>query len=355
MQMTTSLTGHRISRDAIEKALTHHAKNNRISFWTRAMRPHESGHRIQLNQSDATLITHSLRESAIVTLALRSAALGSAPRRLGDMDPAERSRMTRRAMAQVGAELEANAPAIGAIMDAAESGELDDDTGKTYTEDDQGKWHEVPGMSGEQLARLTGKEGSSTTGWIQSFAPEGDGRHVLMTVHDQEISVDTPVRVSVTELETMTRAAREARPGLPPEVTGQVLTELRKADRALMAGTVAELARQYGLSAMVTGEQHGSRQTSVDLAGPHGLKLTVQFRGDTPQASPDTYVLSWHGVDIDGQGWRLNPAEFGIVNSVHGHKATDVARGFSSLEALLTRRFTRIADGSAFIAPDSAG
>jgi hypothetical protein len=128
------------------------------------------------------------------------------------------------------------------------------------------------------------------------------------------------------------------------------LSERRKADRALMAGIVAELARVHGLNAIVTDEQHGSRKTSVDLAGPHGLKLTVQFRGSSPQAMPDTYVLSWYGVEA---GWRLAPGVFGDVNPYHGHKATDVVHGFRGLAGLLARHFAAIADGSAFGTGDS--
>jgi len=125
MQMTTRISGNRVSREHIEKALTRHAEHGRIGPWTRAMRPHESGHRINLI-GGVPLTTHSLRESAIVALALVSAELCSRPRRLGDMDPDERRRVTERAMAQVGAELQAAAPQLSAIMDAAESGELDE-------------------------------------------------------------------------------------------------------------------------------------------------------------------------------------------------------------------------------------
>jgi hypothetical protein len=128
------------------------------------------------------------------------------------------------------------------------------------------------------------------------------------------------------------------------------LTERRKDDRALMAGTVAELAVMHGLSAVVTGEQHGSRQTSVDIAGPHTLGVTVRFRGDSPQDRPDTYVLSWHmrpWAD-EGKGWSLNPAAF-VDQRSHDTKATDVARGFDTLAGLLARRFAAIADGSAFV------
>jgi hypothetical protein len=128
------------------------------------------------------------------------------------------------------------------------------------------------------------------------------------------------------------------------------LTERRKADRAAMAGQVAELARQHGLTAIVTGEQHGSRETSVSLEAPHGLRLTVRFRGRSPQTMPDTYVLSWYTAVDQHDGWQLNPYRFGDVNPYHGCKATDVVHGFESLCRLLDRRFTAIALGWAFIA-----
>lgn len=123
------------------------------------------------------------------------------------------------------------------------------------------------------------------------------------------------------------------------------LTERRKADRARMAGAVAELARTHGLGVMVYPELPGTRRCSVDLHGPHGLGLTVSFDGASPQPVADTYVLSWHGSSR-----RLRQAAFGSVNRHHGHKATDVARGFPELAALLARRLSAIAGGSAFTA-----
>lgn len=129
-------------------------------------------------------------------------------------------------------------------------------------------------------------------------------------------------------------------------MTAVTLTERRKADRAIMALQVVDLASEYGLAAWHRPEQPGTRHTSVDLAGPHGLKLTVHFYGITPFKAADTYVLSWHGTE---DGWRLNPGTFGNVNSYHGHKATDVAHGFDALIAMLARRQASMADGSAFI------
>lgn len=133
------------------------------------------------------------------------------------------------------------------------------------------------------------------------------------------------------------------------------LTERRKAGRAAMAGQVAELARQHGLTAIATGEQHGSRQTSVTLEAPHGLRLTIRFRGRSPQARPDTYVLSWYTNLLQDDGWRLNPYRFGDVNPYHGSKATDLAHGFEDLCLLLDRRFRAIARGWAYLPPPDLG
>jgi hypothetical protein len=128
-----------------------------------------------------------------------------------------------------------------------------------------------------------------------------------------------------------------------------VLSERRKDDRALMAGHVAGLARMHGLSARIHPEKRGTRRTAVDLAGSHGLSVTVAFDGNSPHRLDggwDTYVLSWHGVE---EGWRLHPDRFRSVNSYHGHKATDVVHGFTALQDLLRWRFATIADGSAFV------
>jgi hypothetical protein len=125
------------------------------------------------------------------------------------------------------------------------------------------------------------------------------------------------------------------------------LTERRKGDRAQLARAVAELAGRYGLSARVVSAEHERpRAMFVHLAGPHGLMLTVPFRARSPHTRPDTYVLSWYGVE---SGWWLHPHAFGgSVNPCHGRKATDGAHSTRELLALLERRFAAIADGSAF-------
>jgi hypothetical protein len=123
------------------------------------------------------------------------------------------------------------------------------------------------------------------------------------------------------------------------------LTTQHEADRKNMARRVADLAAGYGLT---TSRTSGPRMRAVEVFGPHGLRVTVKFDGSLP-AGPDgdVYVLSWHGVE---DGVRLAPYVFGPrVNPFHGHKATDVARGFGMLAVLLDRRFEAIADGTAFI------
>jgi hypothetical protein len=125
-------------------------------------------------------------------------------------------------------------------------------------------------------------------------------------------------------------------------MTNAVLTARRKADRAIMADRVVDLASACQVAAWHRPERSGTRLTLVDVQGPHKLRLTVKFDGTA--RDPDVYVLSWHGTE----GARLAPEAFSHVNEYHGHKATDVARGFGALELLLRRRFASIADGSAF-------
>jgi hypothetical protein len=131
------------------------------------------------------------------------------------------------------------------------------------------------------------------------------------------------------------------------------LTERRKADRLVMAQYVAELARAHGLRAEVR-RVETKRTVLVDLEGPHGLRLTVQFRGNSPQCEPDTYVLNWHMMPRMDDGYQLNPRVFEAVNPHHGCKATDVANGYRELTELLANRFAHIQGGTAFVRDDTA-
>lgn len=128
--------------------------------------------------------------------------------------------------------------------------------------------------------------------------------------------------------------------------TSETLTARRRADRAFMARQVVDLADEYKLAAWHKPEQPGTKRTDVDLECPRGLKVTVRFDGSRHATGPDTYVLSWHGVE---DGTRLHPYRFSCVNPHHGHKATDVVTGFAALLRLLRERFAAIRDDSAFI------
>ncbi len=124
------------------------------------------------------------------------------------------------------------------------------------------------------------------------------------------------------------------------------LTARRKTDRQAMALQVIDLADEYRFAAWYKPEQPGTRRATVDLEFPRGLKLTVKFDASPGGTDPDTYVLNWHGVV---EGTRLDPCWFGSVNPYHGHKATDVARGFEALQDLLRQRFASVRDDYAFI------
>jgi hypothetical protein len=133
--------------------------------------------------------------------------------------------------------------------------------------------------------------------------------------------------------------------------TTRELTAARKADRAEMARQVADLAGEYRFAAHTTRELPGSRYTSVELAMPRGLRLTVKFDGRGTKADgPDVFVLNWHlNFAAIGEGARLHPGMFNHVNPYGGHKATDVAHGFDQLLRILRERFAVIRDGSAFV------
>jgi hypothetical protein len=131
------------------------------------------------------------------------------------------------------------------------------------------------------------------------------------------------------------------------------LTERRKGDRAVMAAHVADLARMHGLTAEVA-PGLDKRELCANLAGPHGLRLTVRFRGDSPQCEPDTYVLSWCLLPRMDDGYRLNPHVFEAVNSHHGCKATEVANGYRELCELLSNRFAHIMGRTAFVLDGTA-
>ena len=121
-----------------------------------------------------------------------------------------------------------------------------------------------------------------------------------------------------------------------------ILTEKRAADRAKMAEQVIALVRRHDFTCDMD-DGLGPRELWVNIQTIHGLALTVTFDGASSQ--PDTYVLSWHGVE---DPYKLRADFAPSVNQYHWHKATDICEGFESLMSTLDRRLTTLASGEAF-------
>ena len=129
-------------------------------------------------------------------------------------------------------------------------------------------------------------------------------------------------------------------------------TPFRLTERAArLRESARALFDSHGLTAW---EGSDVRERSVSVSGPHGLRLTVRFRGNSPQCEPDTYVLSWCMLPGQDEGYRLNPRVFEGVNPYGGTKATDVVQGYRELCELLGNRFAHIMGRTAFI-HDTAG
>lgn len=129
-----------------------------------------------------------------------------------------------------------------------------------------------------------------------------------------------------------------------------MLTERRKADRKIMAEQVADLAVKHGASVRIEicEDPLYPREVTV-LLTLAGVALGVDFQQRTPQAQPDTYMLSWHRDFNNRREWRFAEAFApGHVNTYHRHKATDVVYGFEALKILLDQKLAMLADGSAF-------
>jgi len=119
------------------------------------------------------------------------------------------------------------------------------------------------------------------------------------------------------------------------------LTEKRKADRAQMATAVAMLAASLDAHAEI--EEMSPREVWINIRARRGLCLTVDFDGQSCQ--PDIHVVSWHmASDVD----TCFADAFGDLNPYHFRKATDIARGFDELCAVLTRGLEMARDGTAF-------
>lgn len=129
------------------------------------------------------------------------------------------------------------------------------------------------------------------------------------------------------------------------------LTETRAEDRLRMADEVARIARAHGHQADVqVAGIRGPRCAHVGIRTADGrLAVSVDFRGDSPQMEPNTFVLPWHLTLDCPRDVFLQPAKFdNAVNPHHGAKATLVRHGFVELCQHLHGVLAAAADGSAY-------
>lgn len=111
-----------------------------------------------------------------------------------------------------------------------------------------------------------------------------------------------------------------------------MLTEKRAKDRETMARMVEALAAKYNWSA-VRCLFNNTIETRVNLCGPRGLSVGLEFEGRSLQ--PDNYCLAWH-FDYKTDDTALLSDQFGRyqgspINSTHRRKCTAFARGIDTL------------------------
>lgn len=122
-----------------------------------------------------------------------------------------------------------------------------------------------------------------------------------------------------------------------------MLTERRKADRAVMAAAVAALAAECGATATIEPMPLNPRGMFVRIEAPGGLSVAPDFDGYSRQ--PDVYVVSWY---LPCSGRRLSEDFLASVNPYHRRKATAVVYDFESLCAHLRAGLAMARDGSAY-------
>lgn len=126
------------------------------------------------------------------------------------------------------------------------------------------------------------------------------------------------------------------------------LNERSKADRQKMADGVLKIIAECGATGSINPEDSfpGPRELAVPVSTPRGLKLLMEFDGDSPQ--PNVYVLSWY-MDHNSPD-RLNPATFGVHDKTCGsRKATYIAYGYEDLVIKLRDGLTLAMNGEAFV------
>ena len=122
-------------------------------------------------------------------------------------------------------------------------------------------------------------------------------------------------------------------------------TETRKSDRAEMVRQLVELVQSKDVECKVESPSiWGPRAVQVEIKAPRGLRLSVDFDGDSNQ--PDIHVLSWHFKH--GGTAKLQTTFAPSVNTCHFRKATDIAYGFDALLNIIALRLDSAISGEAF-------
>lgn len=129
-------------------------------------------------------------------------------------------------------------------------------------------------------------------------------------------------------------------------MTHNIFSEKRASDRNAMVHLVCAMCAEFSITHKVERPfLNNKRAVAVLIEAPHGLRLTLDFDGNSCQ--PNVFVMSWY-THYEYPRTKLSPAAFASVNPYHFGKATDVAEGFDNLRTVLRARFTAIKDGSAY-------
>lgn len=124
-----------------------------------------------------------------------------------------------------------------------------------------------------------------------------------------------------------------------------MLTERKKADRAIMAERLIALAVECGAKAEIEDwyPRVHPRGVLVRIVGPRGLEVGIDFDGESSQ--PDTICLPWC-ISVDSNARLANT--FGDVNQFHHRKCTAFAEGFDDLLRQVRRGLELANNGAAF-------
>lgn len=128
------------------------------------------------------------------------------------------------------------------------------------------------------------------------------------------------------------------------------LSAARAKDRELMANAVEAVMRLCPGGSVDRPDPLGERSVAVSFRCPHGLAVTVEFDGDSPQDRKGEFCMAWHvSVNSDMAYSEAFGAAMGAsVNQYHHRKCTAFAYGFQDLCEKLVKAVTMISDGTAY-------